>query len=72
MSFFFCFDERSVLYGGFLEKPRPAGSKEGGKGKAAAGIPSRARLIKVNVDPMAIENLSQRLVGLMKTKKTAP
>lgn len=45
-----------------MERPKPAGTKEGGKGKGAPGTPSRARLVKVNVDPMAIKHLTQRFV----------
>ncbi|PIK55742.1 putative tetratricopeptide repeat protein 40 isoform X6 [Apostichopus japonicus] len=54
-------EDRSVLYGAFMERPKPAGTKEGGKGKGAPGTPSRARLVKVNVDPMAIKHLTQSM-----------
>ncbi|XP_041476710.1 cilia- and flagella-associated protein 46-like isoform X5 [Lytechinus variegatus] len=52
-------DDRSVLYGGILDKPK-AGGKEGGRSKGGSTHTSRAKVTRNLVEPSALENLCYR------------
>ncbi|XP_072177207.1 cilia- and flagella-associated protein 46-like [Diadema setosum] len=53
-------DDRSILYGALLDKPKASGGKEGGRSKGGSSQVSRAKVTRSLVEPSALENLCYR------------
>ncbi|XP_022091640.1 cilia- and flagella-associated protein 46-like isoform X3 [Acanthaster planci] len=54
-------EDKSTLYGAILDRPKPAGGKEGGKpSKGSQSTASRAKVTRTLVEPHTLESLHRR------------